>query len=107
MAKRKREKPVLESVIEDYLRNQLMLAGGWCPKWSSPGNNGVPDRICFLNGNVVFVELKRPGGKPRADQVDVHKRMALRGVGVLVIDSKKQVDELIVMMKAKEGHGGW
>lgn len=98
---------IKESVIEQYLRNQLMLAGGLCRKYSSPGKIGVPDRICMLNGNVVFVELKRPGGKPRASQIDEHKSMARRGIGVLVIDSKKQVDDLIKMMKSNKGKGGW
>lgn len=98
---------VRESVIESYLRKKVMLAGGLCRKYSSPGHIGVPDRICMLNGNVVFVELKRPGGKPRKSQIDEHKSMAVRGIGVLVIDSKDQVDELVKMMKANKGHGGW
>ena len=102
------KKPTIrESVIESYLRKQVILAGGLCWKFTSPGTNGVPDRVCIMNGNIVFVELKRPGGKPRTDQIAIHKLMAIRGVATLVIDSKKQVDELVAMMKKNQGTGGW
>ena len=107
MAKKQKKSTVRESVIEKYLKDQLQLAGGICWKWNSSSVIGVPDRICFLNSNVAFVELKRPGGKPRDSQIDIHKRMALRGVGVLVIDSKEGVDVLINEMKKNKGHGGW
>lgn len=33
------------------------------PKWTSPGNKGVPDRIVILPGwDIVFVEFKRHKG---------------------------------------------
>ena len=99
---------MLEKTVEkelcDRVKNDL---GGWALKFVSPGQNGVPDRICMLNSNVVFVELKRPGGKPRDDQKDVHKRMALRGIGVLVVDTKEGVDILVKEMKKNKGSGGW
>ncbi|MGC5271542.1 hypothetical protein ACPXAU_24115, partial [Salmonella enterica] len=62
--------------------------------------------IVLLNSNVVFVELKRPAGKPMDDQKDVHRRMALRGVPVLVIDTKEKADELVKDLKTNTGHGG-
>lgn len=102
------KKPTIrESVIEKYLHDKVQLAGGLCWKFTSPGTNGVPDRVCIMNGNIVFVELKRPGGKPRANQIAIHKLMVIRGVATLVIDSKEQVDELVVMMKNSQGSGGW
>lgn len=107
MARKPKEKKVLESTIEKYLKDELQKAGGVCWKWNSSSLNGVPDRICMLNSNVVFVELKRPGGKPRDDQKDVHKRMALRGIGVLVVDTKEGVDILVKEMKKNKGSGGW
>lgn len=77
-------------------------------KFNSTGNNGVPDRICLLNGNVIFVELKRPvGGVVRPDQVAMQASMRTRGATVLNINSKQQCDELIAMMKERAGHGGW
>jgi hypothetical protein len=36
--------------------------GGKAFKFVSPGNPGVPDRLCVLpGGRIVFVEVKRPG----------------------------------------------
>ena len=108
MSKRASKKtPVRETVIEAYLKNKVELAGGLCFKWTSPGTIGVPDRIVVLNGNIVFVELKRPGGKPRPSQLDIHRRLALRGVGVLIIDSKEQCNELVAELKKNKGKGGW
>lgn len=85
-----------EKDIEAYLRDQVKAAGGWAPKWGSPGNSGVPDRIVFLpGGHTIFVELKAPGGKPRPLQLAQHKRLRDLGQQVWVIDSREQVDSLI------------
>ena len=52
-----------EAAIERKLVELVERQGGYCPKWTSPGNAGVPDRICLLPGGVIiFVELKRPSG---------------------------------------------
>lgn len=85
-----------ERDIEAYLRERVKAAGGWAPKWTSPGNSGVPDRIVFLpGGHSVLVELKAPGGKPRPLQLAQHKRLRELGQDVRVIDSREQVDNLI------------
>lgn len=85
-----------ERNIETYLRNKVKAAGGWAPKWTSPGSNGVPDRIVFLpGGKVAYVELKAPGKKPTALQEVQHKRLRALGQTVHVIDSREGVDELI------------
>jgi hypothetical protein len=85
-----------ERDIEEYLRNKVKASGGTAYKFTSPGNNGVPDRIIILPGNrITFVELKAPGGKPTALQVNQHKRFRALGCDVRVIDSKEQVDELL------------
>lgn len=85
-----------ERDIEKYLREQVKAAGGRAYKWTSPGNNGVPDRIVILpGGRVVFIELKAPGGKPTQLQLVQHKQLRELGCRVLIIDSKDQVDSLI------------
>lgn len=43
----------------------------------------------------MFVELKRPGGKPRPDQVAMIKRLERLGQIVHVIDTKDGVDKLV------------
>jgi hypothetical protein len=87
---------VSEKAIETYLRDRVRTIGGWAPKWTSPGNNGVPDRIVFLpGGRVVFVELKAPGKKPTALQQYQHDRLRDLGQLVVVIDSREKVDTLM------------
>lgn len=55
---------MLESTLERRLVELVKKAGGRAFKWVSPGETGVPDRICvFPAGKVIFVELKRPGRK--------------------------------------------
>jgi hypothetical protein len=85
-----------EKNIETYLRDRVREAGGWAPKWVSPGNNGVPDRIVIMPGSrIVFVELKAPGKKPTALQQYQHDRLRDLGQLVVVIDSREKVDTLM------------
>ena len=57
------EKMTIEKDIEQKLIKLAEKYGGRCLKWTCPGWNGVPDRVClFPGGHVVFVELKRPKG---------------------------------------------
>lgn len=85
-----------ERDIEAYLRDRVKASGGWAPKWVSPGNNGVPDRIVIMpGGRIVFVELKAPGAKPRPLQLAQHRTLQNLGCDVRVIDSKEQVDRLV------------
>lgn len=55
---------MLESKLEQSVRKYVKSLGGRAFKWISPGEVGVPDRICILpGGHVLFIELKRPGRK--------------------------------------------
>lgn len=86
---------MIENDVEKYLNRKVKAAGGLSRKYTSPGRRGVPDRIVIMNGHVYFIELKRPGGKPRPDQVMERKAMNDQGIVVYVIDSKEQVDDWI------------
>ena len=56
----------------------------------------MPDRICMLpNGKLFFVELKSPGKKPRALQVNQIRKITDLGQRVYVVDSKEMVDEVL------------
>ena len=58
-----------ERDIEKILVAEVKKLGGRAYKWTSPGNDGVPDRIViFPNRAPVFVELKTDTGKLSALQ---------------------------------------
>jgi len=56
-----------EKIIEKELVRAVKDKGGIAPKFTSPGFDGMPDRLVLLpGGRMGFVELKAPGKKPRA-----------------------------------------
>lgn len=59
---------MIENQVENYLIKKVSALGGKAWKFVSPGNAGVPDRLITYNSRAFFVEVKRPGGKPRALQ---------------------------------------
>lgn len=84
---------MLESAIERAFVARVKSLGGMAEKLTSPGRRSVPDRLVTLPGGVViFVELKRPGGKPTVAQLRDHERRRALGCDVRVIDSLEAVD---------------
>lgn len=86
---------ITEKDIEKELREEVKKIGGKTFKFSSPGNNGVPDRMILLNGKCYFVELKKPGEKLRPLQQVMKKRFKKLGFDVYVIDSIEKVGGFI------------
>ncbi len=85
-----------EAQIERYLVQQCKKHGGIAEKFVSPGNAGVPDRICsFDQGRVYFVEVKAPGGRIQPAQDRDHERRRRMGFAVFVLWSKADVDTFI------------
>jgi len=81
-----------ETSIEKKLCDAVRKLGGLCPKFVSPGLDGVPDRIVLLpRGRIAFVELKAPGRKPRPLQVRRMKQIRDLGFPVYCIDSIEQI----------------
>jgi len=81
-----------ERDVEKAIVQAVKKAGGVCWKWTSPGTNGVPDRIALLpNGRCAFIEVKAPGQKPTKLQQAIHGRMAALGHRVYVIDNPEQI----------------
>ena len=78
----------LEKEVEAALVRRVKAIGGLCEKFTSPGRRSVPDRIITMpNGQIIFVEVKRPGQKPTAAQLKDHERRRALGCDVRVIDS--------------------
>jgi len=85
-----------EKQVEQKLVKAVKAMGGICPKFISPGTDGMPDRIMLLpNGKIRFVEVKAPGKKPRQLQVVRHEQLEALGFPVSVLDSPEQIPEII------------
>ena len=86
---------MIESQVERYLHSKVTAYYGMCLKFVSPGTAGIPDRIVIHRGRILFVELKRPGEKPRPLQKVRARQMRAAGAMVYCISSTYQVDKLM------------
>lgn len=85
-----------EKQIEQKLVQAVKAMGGICPKFVSPGYDGMPDRLILLpNGRMAFAELKAEGKKPRPLQTARHKMLKRLGFRVYVIDAVEQIGGII------------
>ena len=85
-----------EKIIEKELVRAVKDKGGIAPKFTSPGFDGMPDRLVLLpGGRMGFVELKAPGKKPRALQLARHRLLRWLGFKVYVIDEINQIDSVL------------
>ena len=91
---------MIENQVEQYLIKKVSALGGKAWKFVSPGNAGVPDRLITYNSKAFFVEVKRPGGKPRALQKATVAQIRATGMKVYCISTKAQVDELTSLMRS-------
>ena len=81
-----------ESQIEKRLVTAVRKHHGLCPKWVSPGLDGVPDRIILLPGRrIAFAELKAPGKTLRTQQRYRKAQLEQLGFPVYVIDDPEQI----------------
>ena len=85
-----------EKIIEKELVRAVKDKGGIAPKFTSPGFDGMPDRLVLLpGGRMGFVELKAPGKKPRALQLARHRLLRRLGFKAYVIDEINQIDSVL------------
>lgn len=84
-----------ERDVEKQLVDEVKKRGGLCEKWVS-GSVGWPDRIVILSdGKVGFVEVKKPGEKPRPIQVHRHKQLKKLGMEVYVLDDPEKIGGIL------------
>lgn len=85
-----------EKSIEQELVKEVKKRGGICPKWVSPGFDGVPDRLVFLpHRKFGLVEVKAPGEKPRPLQVSRHRLLERLGFHTYILDGKGQIGGIL------------
>lgn len=93
-----------ERQIEQRLVAAVRKRHGLCPKWVSPGLDGVPDRIVLLpKGRMAFVEVKAPGKKPRPLQTARHEMLRRLGFKVYVLDDPEQIGGILDEISKMEG----
>ena len=91
---------MLEKDIETYLRKRVEKElDGLFLKWISPGAAGVPDRILIYQGGVLFVELKKTGGRLRECQKIRQAKITRAGGTVRTVTGKEEADKLIEELK--------
>lgn len=91
---------IRESRIERRLVDAVKKAGGHAYKFTSPGQAGVPDRIVLLpDGEVVFAEVKAPGGSVSPIQRVEISRIRRLGFRVVIVDDEDGIDDVLT--------GGW
>lgn len=85
-----------EKTIEQKLVVEVKRRGGICPKWVSPGFDGMPDRLVFLPGRRFgLVEVKAPGEKPRPLQVSRHRLLERLGFRTYILDGAEQIGGIL------------
>ena len=86
-----------EKETERKLVRAVKRVGGICPKFVSPGMDGMPDRMILLpGGKIGFVEVKAPGRKPRILQVRRHRQLRNLGFPVFILDDPEQILDIIL-----------
>ena len=85
-----------EKTIERKLVQIVKAVGGIALKFTSPGYDGMPDRMVILpEGHIAFVEVKAPGMKPRPLQVKRHELLRRLGCKVFVLDDAGRILQII------------
>ena len=92
-----------EKKIEQKLVTAVKKHGGICPKFVSPGFDGMPDRLLLLpHGRFAVVEGKAPNQKPRPLQLSRHRLLRRLGFRVYVLDALEDIDKIIKEVMSNE-----
>ena len=85
-----------EKELERKLVQKVKSSGGFALKFTSPGFDGMPDRIVLLpHGKLAFVEVKRHGMKPTTLQASRHGMLQRLGFLVFVLNRAEQIGVII------------
>jgi hypothetical protein len=89
-----------ERDVEKYLKKEIEKYGGMFFKFTSPGTDGVPDRIAKLpDGPSVFVEVKTDTGTLEPVQKYMIKKLRAIGYIVCVVHGKAGADAFLLRFK--------
>ena len=83
---------MLESEIQASLIKELERQGYYVIKLISTNKPGIPDLLALKQGQTVFIEVKRKGGKISPLQLKRHLELRQKGIQVLLFIENKFVD---------------
>ena len=83
----------VKSQIKDYLNirhifNYHLLQGLGAYK-------GVPDRVLHYQGRVIYLEIKKPGGKMSEAQLEFQNQCMADGIDYWCVSSTEALEELL------------
>ena len=85
-----------EKTVESAFTIAVKAKGGLAVKFTSPGFNGMPDRlVMFPGGKIGFVEVKAPGETPRPLQRSRLKLLQRLDFKTFVLDAPEQIGGII------------
>ena len=86
----------MEKDIERKLVRAVREKGGICPKFVSPGYDGMPDRLALLpDGKAGFIEVKDKNKKPKPLQESRHRLLRSLGFKVFILDNEKLIPHIL------------
>ena len=81
----------MESKIQSQIIKKFERAGWMVVKLIATNTNGIPDLMCLRAGRVLFIEVKRPGGKLSELQEYRIRKLREQSFQVLIIDDHKKI----------------
>jgi hypothetical protein len=74
-----------EAEIQTQIMKEMRSRGWLVNKLIQTTLNGSPDLIAHKDGRTVYIEVKRPGQKPRPLQDFRHRELARYGISTYVL----------------------
>lgn len=84
-----------EKLLEKKLKKEVEKLGGLCLKFTSPGYNGVPDRVILLAGGVFWAELKSDDAQLSSRQQFVRKEFGKKGHFIFIIRNEETLNDFL------------
>lgn len=86
---------LIESDIQGDAYDFAISRGWFAEKIEKARRKGFPDYIYIRRGRVIFIEFKKPGEEPNAQQLKRHKEMRDHGAEVFVVDTLEEAKRIL------------
>ncbi len=94
---------IAEAKVESHLVKEVKALGGFSRKFAYVGRRGGADRIIFLYGQIMLVEVKTTHGTESKLQMRERRRIRATGARAHVVYGKQGVDTLLTDLKTIYG----